>query len=373
MRVLLVEPYLGGSHADWAAGLARHSAHEVTVVGHPGRHWRWRMRGGPVTLAEQAAAVVAEHGRPDVVLVSGLTDLAAFCGLSRRWLGDTPVALYLHESQLLHPGTPAGSVGAEGVFANWRSMVAADHVFVASEFHRRELFAALPAALADVPDEPHGHLLPAVEARTTVLPVGVELAGLLAADRPAPDGGRRSWCGPTGGTTTSGPRRCCACSSPWPGPTCRSGWPSPGPTPGRTRRSSTRRSPPSVTGSCTSATCPAPSTRRCCCGATSWSAPRPTSSSASPRSRPWPPAWCRSCPTAWPTPSWCRSGSTRRCSTATRCSTGCGPCSRTSRPPAPGRGAARVDPALLVGGGRAPVRRRARGARRPLGTLTRRR
>ncbi len=189
MRVLLVEPYLGGSHADWAAGLARHSAHEVTVVGHPGRHWRWRMRGGPVTLAEQAAAVVAEHGRPDVVLVSGLTDLAAFCGLSRRWLGDTPVALYLHESQLLHPGTPAGSAGAEGVFANWRSMVAADHVFVASGFHRRELFAALPAALADVPDEAHGHLLPAVEARTTVLPVGVELAGLLAADRPGPDGG----------------------------------------------------------------------------------------------------------------------------------------------------------------------------------------
>ncbi len=189
MRVLLVEPYLGGSHADWAEGLARHSAHEVLGVGHPGRHWRWRMRGGPVTLAEQAAAMLADHGRPDVVLVSGLTDVAAFCGLSRRWLGDTPVALYLHESQLLHPGTPPGSTGAEGVFANWRSMVAADHVFVASEFHRRELFAALPAALTDVPDEPHGHLLAEVEARTTVLPVGVELAGLLTAERPAPAGG----------------------------------------------------------------------------------------------------------------------------------------------------------------------------------------
>jgi glycosyltransferase involved in cell wall biosynthesis len=189
MRVLLVEPYLGGSHADWAEGLARHSAHEVVAVGHPGRHWRWRMRGGPVTLAEQAAAAVAEHGRPDVVLVSGLTDVAAFCGLSRRWLVDTPVGLYLHESQLLHPGTPAGAAGAEGVFANWRSMVAADRVLVASEFHRRELFAALPAVLSDVPDEPHGHLLAAVEARTTVLPVGVELAGLLSAERPPPDAG----------------------------------------------------------------------------------------------------------------------------------------------------------------------------------------
>ena len=68
-------------------------------------------------------------------------------------------------------------------------MVVADHVLVASEFHRRELFAALPAVLSDVPDEPQGHLLATVEERTSVLPVGVELAGLLAADRPAPDGG----------------------------------------------------------------------------------------------------------------------------------------------------------------------------------------
>ena len=35
MRVLLVEPYLGGSHADWAEGLTRHSTHEVVAVGIP--------------------------------------------------------------------------------------------------------------------------------------------------------------------------------------------------------------------------------------------------------------------------------------------------------------------------------------------------
>jgi glycosyltransferase involved in cell wall biosynthesis len=187
--VLLVEPYLGGSHAGWAHGLVRHSAHEVVLVAHEGRHWRWRMRGGPVTLAERAAEAVADHGRPDVVLVSGMTDVAAFCGLSRSWLGTTPVAVYLHESQLLHPSRPDGDAGSEGVSANWRSMVAADHVFVATQFHRRALFDALPAALVAVPDQPHDHLLAEVAARTSVLPVGVELVGLIDAPSSPPDGG----------------------------------------------------------------------------------------------------------------------------------------------------------------------------------------
>jgi len=154
MRVLLVEPYLGGSHAQWAEGLRRHSGHEVVLVGHEGRYWRWRMRGGPVTLAERAAEAVAAHGRPDLVLVSGMTDLAAFCGLSRSWLGATPVALYLHESQLLHPRRPGDGTGVEGVFANWRSMVAADHVFVATRYHREALLDASPPRWRRCPTNP---------------------------------------------------------------------------------------------------------------------------------------------------------------------------------------------------------------------------
>lgn len=189
LEVLLVEPWCGASHGRWAEGLARHSRHHVVLVGHPDRHWRWRLRGSPVTLAAAAREAVAAHGPPDVVLVSGMTDLAALCGLSRDWLGSTPVGLYLHESQLVHPPVPGGTVPAEAVFANWRSMVAADEVFVSSAFHRRALLEALPAALAAVPDLPHGSLLGEVAGRTRVLPVGVELTGLLAGPRAPDDGG----------------------------------------------------------------------------------------------------------------------------------------------------------------------------------------
>ncbi len=39
MKVLLVEPYFGGSHRSWAEGYAATSRHEVRPITHPGRWW----------------------------------------------------------------------------------------------------------------------------------------------------------------------------------------------------------------------------------------------------------------------------------------------------------------------------------------------
>jgi glycosyltransferase involved in cell wall biosynthesis len=190
---------MGGSHAAWAEGLVRHSGHHVHLVALPARQWRWRLRGGAIALARAAEGLVTEHGPPDVVLASDLVDVSAFLGLTRRWLGDPAVALYLHESQLVHPtgrargardgGAVARSVAAgdEAVAANWRSLLVADRVLVNSAFHRDALLAALPAWLARLPEAGGPDELGAVSARMEVLPVGVELRGLGRAER------RSSW------------------------------------------------------------------------------------------------------------------------------------------------------------------------------------
>jgi glycosyltransferase involved in cell wall biosynthesis len=189
VRVLLVEPWLTGSHQAWAEGYAARSGHEVHVVAHDGAYWRWRLRGGAVTLAERAADVVAEHGRPDVVLASSMLDVPAFCGHARAWMGETPVALYLHETQPARAALTGEDVDDDIAYRNWASMVAADHVFVNSAFHRAALFDALPALLARPPDERHDHLLDAVRARSTLLPVGVDVGAVRARRGPADDDG----------------------------------------------------------------------------------------------------------------------------------------------------------------------------------------
>lgn len=173
MRVLLVEPHFSGSHQAWAEGYARSSGHEVTVLTHAGANWRWRLRGGAVTLAADVVAWVAEHGVPDVVVVSSPLDVAAFIGLTRHALPGVPIVAYLHENQVTYPRADAADVDA--AWRTWTSVLAADLVVVNSAHHRDELAHGLGRLVDDVPDHPHGHLLPGVVEGLEVVPVGVDL------------------------------------------------------------------------------------------------------------------------------------------------------------------------------------------------------
>ena len=174
-RVLLVEPFHGGSHGAWAEGLVAHSRHDVVAVSHPGAFWRWRMRGAALTLALAAGEAIREHGPPDVVLVSGMVDLARWLGFTRRFLGDPAVVLYLHENQLAYPLSPNQKADDEFPLGNWMSMAAADQVWCNSSFQLDGLLGALPVLLERAPDQPHTGFLPAVADRCHVVPVGVDL------------------------------------------------------------------------------------------------------------------------------------------------------------------------------------------------------
>lgn len=189
MRVVLVEPFHGGSHQAWAEGYARHSAHEVHLVTHPDRRWRWRLRGSALTLAEDLAETVARTGPPDVVVVSDMVDLAALLGFARSGIGSAPVAAYFHESQLLYPTASGLAPRHEDVLANWRSMAVADLVLFNSRFHLDRLLEGLPGFLADVADDRHVARLAAVADKCEVLPVGVDLADLSVQARPPRDTG----------------------------------------------------------------------------------------------------------------------------------------------------------------------------------------
>ncbi|MCL5942884.1 MAG: DUF3524 domain-containing protein, partial [Actinobacteria bacterium] len=64
LRVWALEPYYGGSHRQFLEGLQAHSTHEVTALTLPGRHWKWRMHGGALSLARQARERVAVSAPP---------------------------------------------------------------------------------------------------------------------------------------------------------------------------------------------------------------------------------------------------------------------------------------------------------------------
>lgn len=171
MRVLLVEPYFTGSHRSWAEGIARHSRHDVRLVTHAGGFWKWRMQGAALTLAVE---IEAQMERPDVLLVSEMVHVPALLGFARAALHDVPVVVYLHENQLTYPLPEGVSPDHTYAMTNWLSLAAADRVLFNSDYHRRDLLAALPRFLRNFPDHRHVALLEGVAAKCEVLPVGVD-------------------------------------------------------------------------------------------------------------------------------------------------------------------------------------------------------
>lgn len=175
MKVLLLEPYCGGSHRAWAEGYVEHSRHDVTLLGLAARFWKWRMQGGAVTLAAQARGL--DH-RPDLILASDMLNLPAFLALTRDFLAGIPTALYCHENQLTYPFPPGEKRDLTYGMINWLSMLVADCVIFNSHFHLEDWFDALPNMLKHFPDYSHLDRIEEVRAKACVLPVGCNLRRL---------------------------------------------------------------------------------------------------------------------------------------------------------------------------------------------------
>lgn len=181
MKILLLEPYLAGSHKDWAEELQRFSKHEIKLLSLSGNFWKWRMHGAAVSLAEQ----FLESGfKPDLVLASDMLDLSVFLSLCRTRLHGVPSALYFHENQINYPWSPNDpdpelKRDNHYGFINYTSALSADAVFFNSQFHKNIFHKELPNFLKGFPDHRNMATCKQIEAKSSVLPLGVDLDKIL--------------------------------------------------------------------------------------------------------------------------------------------------------------------------------------------------
>ena len=187
-RVLFVEPFYGGSHRAFLDGLVEHTCHKFELLTLPEGEWRRRMRRGAQELASLSHGL---EGTFDCLIASDMLDLPVFLALTRPRFERTPVCIYFHENQMTYPRLKGTKFNSWFGQINYVSALAADSVAFNSEFHRQDFFAALRS----LQTQPNNWLLSAsldaVEAKSTVLPVGVALDWL---DTIPPDG--RSSAGP---------------------------------------------------------------------------------------------------------------------------------------------------------------------------------
>jgi glycosyltransferase involved in cell wall biosynthesis len=177
VHIVIAEPYLAGSHAAWAKEYAEQSLHDVSILGLPGRHWKWRMHGGAVTLAR--LFLEGTHA-PDLIVATDMLDLATFLALTRGRTAGTKTVLYFHENQISYPWSEDDpdrdrERDVHYGFINLTSALAADVVAFNSEYHRTAFLSGLEGFLRAFPDYNEVGAKKTIEARSHVLHLGLDL------------------------------------------------------------------------------------------------------------------------------------------------------------------------------------------------------
>lgn len=177
MKILIIEPFFGGSHKKWAEGYQKFSEHEVKILSLSGRHWKWRMYGGAVELAKQ---FLESDFQPHLLLASDMLDLTTFISLCRQKLSNTIISLYFHENQITYPWSPDDKDVSlkrnnQYGFINYTSALAADAVYFNSQYHLDSFTESLQPFLKQFPDQRTLENIPKIKEKSSVLHLGMDL------------------------------------------------------------------------------------------------------------------------------------------------------------------------------------------------------
>lgn len=118
---------------------------------------------------------------PDLIVATDMLDLATFQALTRKKTSHLPFVLYCHENQLTYPWSPTDQDrelkrDRHYGFINYTSCLAADEVWFNSRYHRTAFLEELPVFLKAFPDHQGLDSIDEIEAKSKVVPLGLELA-----------------------------------------------------------------------------------------------------------------------------------------------------------------------------------------------------
>ncbi len=176
MRVLCFNPYGGGSHAQFLEDFSSKSAHDLTVLSLPARHFKWRIRQAAVGLSQKAEELVARGASFDLLLCTSMLDAAQLRALLPPALRNLPLVVYFHENQVAYPQRKADVRDVHFPLINWTSALAADQVWFNSEHNRESFLRGMRRILKEMPDEPSFWTLPKIREKSLIQPLGIEPA-----------------------------------------------------------------------------------------------------------------------------------------------------------------------------------------------------
>ncbi len=183
-RLLVLEPYNGGSHRAVLDCLLPALGWQYDLLELPARKWKWRMRGSSITFADEArrrdadwraecpdgeAARPGTHTRWDAVFASTFLNLAEFKGLAGAAIDTVPTVVYFHENQLVYPNRHAAEWDLQFPLTNITSALAADRCWFNTEWNRHAFLEGIRPFISQFPDHRPKGLAERIAGKSRVL------------------------------------------------------------------------------------------------------------------------------------------------------------------------------------------------------------
>ena len=179
-KILLIEPYYGGSHKLFLDGLVHHVDGDFTLLTLPARKWKMRMQlSAPWFIAQLSELSEAERNF-DTVLFSSFIDVAVFKAMASSlpgWNKRCRYATYFHENQFCYPGFLDKHTTHHFTSINFTSALVSDSIAFNSEFNRSSFFHHCSKYLLKATDMELGSCLDEVRQKSVVLHPGLDFSG----------------------------------------------------------------------------------------------------------------------------------------------------------------------------------------------------
>ncbi|MCW9048350.1 MAG: DUF3524 domain-containing protein [Gammaproteobacteria bacterium] len=166
--ILLLSAYRSNSHAAWADWLVNtFSEFEWLKLELPGRHFRWRIRGNPLSWLYKLPAK-----KPDLILATSMVDLATLKGLHSH-LSNIPCIYYFHENQFAYPTSKQQHDSIDPQMVQLYGALAADKLLFNSVYNQQSFLNGVDRLLNLLPDETPENINSLLKSKSDILPVAI--------------------------------------------------------------------------------------------------------------------------------------------------------------------------------------------------------
>jgi glycosyltransferase involved in cell wall biosynthesis len=179
VKILIVEPYYGGSHKHFLSGLEEHVKAEYTLITLPARKWKKRMQLSAPWVIEQLMNMDCRERYFDIVLASTFVDLSLFRSMLfwvKGWNVKTRFCLYFHENQFVYPTQNNDSSYRQFSAINFNSSLAADSIAFNTEFNRNTFLEGCKRFVRTSSDMRLTKVMAAIEEKSRVLYPGIDFS-----------------------------------------------------------------------------------------------------------------------------------------------------------------------------------------------------